>query len=138
MRTPFTPAPQLGVSKSQIPPLYRPFTELCKVSVPADLGATVQVMLLDPAGRVLVAAMGFNSTEAIFFLASLRESDQGEYRCRSIVSSDWLSNPVVAEKTFPVQASPGGYHTCIVKCSAISSLILSLSLSLSSCSALCG
>ena len=84
-------------------------------------------MLLDPAGRVLAAAMGFNSTEAIFFLASLQESDQGEYRCRSTVFSDQLSNPVVTEQTFSVQASPGGYHTCIVKYSATSLTLFSLS-----------
>ena len=71
--------------------------------VPDSIEATVEVVLFDPAGQVVALVTGINSAEAVFLLASLQESDQGEYRCTSTVFSNQLSSPVVAEQTFTVE-----------------------------------
>ena len=84
------------------PTLGQPFTATCEMVVPDNLEATVQVMLFDPAGQEVALATGLNSVEAVFLIASLQESDLGEYRCRSTVFSNQLNGPVIAEQSFSV------------------------------------
>ena len=43
-----------------------------------------------------------NSAEVVFLIASLHESDLGEYRCTSTVFSNQLNSPVIAEQAFSV------------------------------------
>ena len=71
--------------------------------MPDSIEATVEVVLFDPAGQEVVSVTGINSAEAVFLLASLQESDQGEYRCTSTVFSNQLNSPVVTEQTFTVE-----------------------------------
>ena len=99
-----------SISVTDSPTPGRPFRATCEMVVPDNLEATVQVMLFDPAGQEVASATGLNSAEAVFLLASLQESDLGEYRCTSTVFSNQLNSPVIAERTFSVDSKYADYQ----------------------------
>jgi hypothetical protein len=82
--------------------LGRPFAARCRVTVPTELSATVQTILLDPEDMQLASDIGVSRAEAVFLLPSLQESDLGKYKCRSSVFSNQLNTPVMAEQSFSV------------------------------------
>ena len=84
--------------------LGRPFAARCRVTVPTELSATVQTILLGPEDTQLASDIGVSRAEAVFLLPSLQESDLGQYKCRSSVFSNQLNTPVMAEQSFSINS----------------------------------
>ena len=88
------------------PVLRQPFTVTCSVAVPDSLDASVEIMIISPAGRLLALQRGEAAAEAIALLPRLQETNLGQYRCRFSVFSNEFSTPVVAEESSFVHSEP--------------------------------